>query len=552
MGDDERADGRYRLAERRFSTLHSPWCYCACPYFMSVARKIARNSLWSGLDVLVEMVLPPIMSIIVARAMGPAKLGSFSYIVWLSTTAGMLSAAGIGRAANTFMAEYAGKQRPDVFRALLRTSVSFAIVVQAFITLLAVFWVNLASPEDERLFGSLAMLSIFPSGLMCVATSVNNAVEELRPNVVASISSGLVHTAGLLLVLLLDWGLVGLAASMLASRTCDCAVRWKLTYARLPSYLKAMGSDPTPPGQKPTLPPGLGRQVAVFVAEAAVLTLLNMVIWNRSEMFFLKRYAPIEQVAYFSVAFGLSVLPGQLVGPFSRAAGVSVYAERGRDARAGLRVTQVYWRYLVLLVMPTCFGLSVLSGPFLRVLYGARYFDAAPVLMWAGALSIFAPLASPATALITAAGGQRWLVISGLGTAVATLTLDYVLVRGHAAVGGALANGLGQAIATVVTILIARRYSFTFSFNYLVRVVAAALGMTALVGATAHLLPDVAAVVVGPVVGALAYCVLLRVARIVTPEDVDRLLQAAPLLPRPLAAQFKRLVHAVATPSAQE
>lgn len=515
---------------------------------MSLARTVARNSLWSGLDTLVEMILPPVMSIIVARAMGPAKLGAFSYVMWLATSATTLVATGISWSGNKFLAEYAGQHRPDMFRAFLRLTFRVQVLAQGILCLLGLCWANLSLPSDERVFGSLAMLSVLPGGLMFLATAINNAVQELRPNVIASIAAGLVHAIGLLLTVLLDWGLVGLAASMLASRICDCVLRWILTLRRLPVYLKAMGDDLTPLGEKPRLPPKVVREVVVFAVESTILTLLTLVVWNRSEMFFLKRYSAIEQVAYFSVAFGLGLLPGQIVGPFSRAAGVSVYAERGRDAQAGLRVAQLYFRYMALLVIPACLGLSILSGPLLRVLYGVRYFDAVPVLMIAAALGMFASLANPANSLITAAGGQRRLVIAGLGAAVVTLSLDYFLVRAYAAVGGALANGLGQAVSAALNVLIASRYNFKIPGKYLLRATLASLAMAAVVAGATFMLPDVVAIVIGPVVGAFAYAAFLRVARIIQEEDVERLLKAASILPRPLKGPFRRLVYGVAAP----
>jgi O-antigen/teichoic acid export membrane protein len=495
----------------------------------------------------VDMVLPPIASIIVARAMGPAKLGAFSYVTWLSTTATLLGAAGVSAAGRKYMADSAGQNRPDVFRALLRSGLLVQTAILALLALVGLVWAHVALPADERVFASLAMIAILPGGVMFMATAVNNAVQELRPNVVASIASGIVHAVGMILTVTMGWGLVGLAAASLASRTCDCVVRWSLTAARLPAYLQAMGNDPTPSGQRPALPPGLSRQFAIFVGESTILTTLSLVVWNRSEMLFLKRYSAIEEVAYFSVAFGLSLLPGQIVGPFSRAAVVGVYAEHGRAEQAGVHVTRIYWRYLVLLVMPASLGLAVLSGPLLSVLYGARYLDAAPVLLLAGALSMFGPLASPATSLVTAAGGQRRLVMVGLLAAMATLALDYVLVRAYAAAGGALANGLGQAISTVTIILVARRYSFRVASSFFLRVTGAALGMAILVGAAVHLLPPLGGVIVGPVLGAVAYCALLRALRLIDADDVERLLKAESLLPRPLRASYRRLLGAIAT-----
>jgi O-antigen/teichoic acid export membrane protein len=500
---------------------------------------------------LVDLVFPPLASIVVARAMGPAKLGSFSFVMWLAMTMTALGSTGLSSAARKYMADYAGKQRPDVVRALIRACFGAQLFVLSILTLAGLAWALWAMPADERLFASLAVIAVLPGGIMSMATSVNNAFEEVRPNVVASVSSALVQAAGMVATVVMGWGLVGLAAAHLASRTCDCLVRWRLTTARLPGYLKGLGADPTPLGAKPKLPAGLGRDLIFFVAESTILALLTLVVWNRSEMIFLKRYSAIEQVAYFSVAFGLSLIPGQIVGPFSRAAAVSVYAECGRDAQAGLRVAQGYWRYAVLLVLPACFGLAVLSGPLLRLLYGIRYLDATPVLLLGASLSMFGPLASPATSLVTACGGQRRLVIVGICAAIATLTLDYFLVRAQAAMGGALANGLGQAISTITVILIARRYSFTVSLAFLLRAVCAAAGMAALVATAVHFLPDLVAIAVGMPVGVFAYGALLRVGRVVDGKDVERLLEAESLLPKLLRPLFRRLLRAVASSNAR-
>ena len=492
---------------------------------------------------LVDMLFPPLASILVARTLGPTKLGLFSYVSWLAATACVLGFAGSTAAARKFMADYAGQRRPDVFKAiLLRILIGQAtalLLITAAGLAMARWWL----PPEAWRFAFLTMLTTVPAGLMAMATAVNNSVQELRPNAISSIISGLVHSVGLVLTALLGWGLVGLAAVGLVSRTCDCIVRWLLTLKRMPGYLEAMRGDSTCAASSQALPPGLGRQIWSFVGESTILTVLTLVVWSRSEMIFLKRYSAIEQIAYFSVAFSLSQIPGQLVGPFSRAAAVAVFGERGRDQQAGLHVTQVYWRYLVLLVLPACLGLAVLAGPLLRVLYGARYSDAVPVLMVAGALSMFASLANPATTLVTAAGGQRRLVLAGILAAVATLTLDYCLVRPYGAMGGAVANGLGQAISTAAVVLVAHRYSFRSRPNFVLRVTAASLVMALAVFVVVALLPDLVGIAIGPVVGAFVYGASLRVGRVIDAEDVERLLKAQQMLPRPLRDPFRRVLQ---------
>jgi|GEM_PF-5470053 O-antigen/teichoic acid export membrane protein len=511
---------------------------------MSLVRTVARNSLWSGFDLLVDTVLPPIVSIIVARAMGPAKLGVFSYVTWIATVAANLGGGGMSAAARKYMADYAGQNRPDVFRAILRVGLLFQAIVSLLLVGAGLYWVFSALPSDERGFATLAIITILPAGLMPMATSVNNAVEELRPNVIASVAAGLVHAAGMGATLVMGWDLAGLAGAQLASKTCDCVVRWILTKRRLPHYLQAMGASADSLQGAVRLPPGLAREIAKFLGQATVLVLLAIVVWNRSEMIFLKRYCDIRQIGFYSVAFSLSLIPPQIVGPFSRAAGVSVFAEQGRSAKAGRHVTYLYWRYLVLLVLPVCLGLAALSGPLVRILYGVQYYEAAPVLLLAAALSVFAPMASPATSLITAAGGQGRLVRWGLLSAVATIALDYWLVRYYAAMGGALANGLGQAISTIGTIVIARQYvSFRSSLGFTLRVFLAALGMAAVVALFMRLVPNIVGVVGGPFLGVGAYVTFLRIGRVVEEHDIDRLLRAEIVFPEWARPSYWRLVH---------
>jgi O-antigen/teichoic acid export membrane protein len=134
----------------------------------------------------------------------------------------------------------------------------------------------------------------------------------------------------------------------------------------------------------------------------------------------------------------------------------------------------------------------------------------------------------------------RW----GLLSAVATIALDYWLVRYYAAMGGALANGLGQAISTIGTIVIARQYvSFRSSLGFTLRVFLAALGMAAVVALFMRLVPNIVGVVGGPFLGVGAYVTFLRIGRVVEEHDIDRLLRAEIVFPEWARPSYWRLVH---------
>ena len=45
---------------------------------------IARNTLWYGFEVIAGLLTAFATSIVIARAIGPQKLGYFNYIMWLA------------------------------------------------------------------------------------------------------------------------------------------------------------------------------------------------------------------------------------------------------------------------------------------------------------------------------------------------------------------------------------------------------------------------------------------------------------------------------------
>ena len=57
-------------------------------------------------------------TIVIARLIGPQRLGYFNYIYWLSNTAGGLASLGIPATTGKFMAEYLAGGQKGVARAI--------------------------------------------------------------------------------------------------------------------------------------------------------------------------------------------------------------------------------------------------------------------------------------------------------------------------------------------------------------------------------------------------------------------------------------------------
>lgn len=487
---------------------------------------VTRNTLWAALDVSLDFALPVVTSILVARALGPARLGAYAYILWLSHMGLMVGSLGIPKAIATYLAQDLTRGDEATARAIL----SFALRVQTggvgLVVASGMAWVFLVVPGPQQAYTALALASIFPAALMGAATAINTAREDFGANVVASIAGTVTQAAGVLLTLVFHWDLPGLAASLLVGRTVDCVLRWVLVRARLPAgsaLLDFKGAQ---------LPAEKRREVLEFCWHATLLLVINLIVWNRSEMFFLERFCDLHQVAFFSVAFAFARLPGDIAAPFSRAAVAGLYVERGRSRDGAVAFAAVMARYVSLVVFPTAVGLAAISAPLVTTLYGAQYAEAVPVLIVAGVLGAAAPLAEPAVGLTTVSGGQYLLVRWGVVSAALTLALDLWLVRWGCAMGGAVANGCGQLLSTLgVWVIARRRFGLHPGLPFLGSVALAAGLMGVLAAGGTYLLPGISALVLVPPLGALAYFVLLRHLRVLDATDRTRLEAALELVP---------------------
>jgi len=505
---------------------------------------VFHNTVWSSVELALELALPLVTSVLVARALGPTHLGAYAYILWISQMAVAVGAFGVPSAVSRYLPEALAKRQVSVAWALVRAAFRFQLLATTAIVVGGLALIAGFSRPEDRLFSSIAVVSILPAGILGIATAIHSSFEDVGSNVVPSIAGSLTNVSIVLATLLFGWDLPGLAAALLLGRTVDTGLRWYLVARNTPAFLAQRELAIVATDRRAPLPPALRQELVSFCGQSSVLLVLQLVVWNRSEMFFLKRFCEIPQVAFFSLAFSFGGIPGQLARPFLNAAVTTLFAQQGQGEAWLQRFSAVMWRYTALLVWPAAFGLAAIGGPLVQVLYGPRYLPAAPALVLAALLSGLPRLVESPTRLVTVLGGQGRLVWWGLASAVVTLALDIVLVRAFCATGGAVANGLGQAIATVgVCAIASRSFGFRIDWSFNLRVVAAAGATAAAVLLFARSAPAIGALIVGPLLGLLIYGAAVRWLRLLNAQDAERLSTVVRALPQPARTPL-RLVAA--------
>lgn len=498
----------------------------------SKVRTVLRNTAWTSVDLAFDMLSPMVTSVLVARVMGPTRLGAYAYVLWVAGMAVALGTLGIPTAVSRYVPDYLARRRPELAWAVVREAFRLQVLTMGGVVVAGLLLVFGAASADARVYASLAVLSIFPAGLLGIATAVNSSFEDVRSNVVPSVSGILTNVSGVVASLVFGWGLVGLAGALLAGRCVDAGLRFGLMSRNLPGHLARRDFSLVEIRRDEALPPALRSELLAFCGQSTTLLLLQLVVWNRSEMFFLKRFCDLREIAFFSLAFAFGLVPQHLAGPFVKAATTTLFAEQGRGAEWMRRFAESMWRYSSLLVWPAAVGLAAVGGPLLRVLYGVKYADALPAFVLAAALSGLPRLAEAPTRLVTVLGGQGTLVRWGLASACVTLCLDLWLVPRYCALGGSAANGLGQTVATIGVCAIAvRRFGFRLRWGFNLRVVAASAVMGLAVIALTSRLPDVVALLAGPIAGVVVYALAVRALGVLDADDAERLRSLEPAAP---------------------
>jgi O-antigen/teichoic acid export membrane protein len=499
------------------------------------AKLIVRNSLWTALDLGLGIVGGFVLSVLVARVLGPSRLGAYTFVMWIVAVSGSFAIHGVARAAAKFAGELVG--RGD--RALARAVVERAFLWQVLVGValvgigLLVVWIMMA-PAD-RAWSGLAVLSVLAVMIMAIATAANEAAQDLRLNAISSLVANAVHVAGSLVTLWQGWGLLGLTVALLVSRVVDAGLRYVL-FRR--SWHGVVAGK---------LTRGLEARLLRFAGLANAILLVDLVVWDRSEVLFLKHFCDIREVAFYSLSFGMLKTVLILPQALTWSTNVNLLVEYGRDpARQGLFAGRVSL-LLAIVAFPLAFGLGALSDALFGVLYGSAYLPAIPVLRVVALFAVAQPLIGPVRQLLVAHERLGFLLVWSLMAATLNISLDLLMIPRAGAVGAALANGIAQATAALGLWAYAKRaLGFVLPVREIGRVGISAAAMAVAAMASARLLAPLPGVLLGVFVGVVTYPAMLRLTQSLGEDVRDQLLQAGSVLPGRLRSPFARLVGFVA------
>ena len=493
----------------------------------TAAGRILHNSFWYGLETLLETVVFLGTSIAVARYLGPQKLGYFSYINFFVMVVNRTSGGGLAIATRKYMSEFLAAGQIGVARAVYHFAYRYQLIGAIVITALGLAGIALFGDPAYRVMSYVLILSIIPGVMSWVPAQANLAFEDTSKNTISAFSYLVSYSVVILLTLHFHWDLVGIASASLVGRGAEVVFRTIPLHAQL----RKLPLD--------TLPDEVVHRIRRFCVQAIGIQVLMSVVWDRSEMIFLRAFSSLEQIAFYSVSFGLANNLLLIPRTFGGATGVTLMVESARDpARLGSIIRNAS-RYLLLVVFPVHLGAAAITSQAIRFAYGAKYVAAVPVLIIASILAIPRAFQEIPEVLMRAADRQKqllhWLILTG----ILNIALDAALIPRYGAVGAAWGNGLSQTFGVVAVWQAARRaYTFSLPVGATVRLFFAGAIMAALAFAVGRAIPGVAGLITAVLTAIPVYILLVKLLHGLEPSDRQRLAPLANRLPNPIRRAY--------------
>jgi O-antigen/teichoic acid export membrane protein len=485
-------------------------------------------------------------SVAIAHALGPAKVGYYSYLLWAVSSVAAAAGLGVPAATRKYAAEFfgAGDTRAALDIVDRTWNIQRVFATSAALGSLAV--VAFFVPGQHRIYAVLAALCVVPTMLLEIPTAAAAAAQRYQAFVVPSIIGAALNLSGVALSLVFRWDLAGLSASLFTARCVDLWLR-RRAFARIAVRRAGQPAALTGTNRNPCLT----RRIRRFCAGSAAVQLLSLIVWDRSEVFFLGRFCDARQVAFYAMPFNMISQALLTTRGFASSAGAHLMNKVGSDRVAARCLTAVMLRYVAMIALPLLLGLAALSRPLVTLLYGIDFQPAAAILAVLATFAVARAAITPVLHVFSAFEMQGRALAVMTFCAAANLLLDWFLIPVRGALGAAFANGLSQCAGIcALWLVLAREMRIHLQWRGMLPIAGAAIGAVTPAAAIALALPPWPALLIGVTAGVILYPTLLRALKAIDPADLERFTSLVLLVPVLLQPPTLRLIAWLAPESA--
>ncbi|WP_245430363.1 lipopolysaccharide biosynthesis protein [Rhizobium tropici] len=488
------------------------------------ASNLLRSSLISLAATFISLAAGFASSIIAARMLGPAGSGKVAYALWVATAAAALADMGLPQTLLRNAGSLSGDG--DAWKTLVRTAlrsflISVGMITAAILLFAAITYVH----RDVRhawfwlITGALFLSYAFHVFSTAVARGRNRFGQTARTTLLGG-------TMQVPLVFAGAW-LLGPAGALIGY-----VARYLPQALKLRSYI-----DPASKYSRNAMTPEMLR----YGRYIWLSDLIEILVLSRIEFLFLGIFLSPTSIGYFAAGLGLAGLIEQIMLQISPALIVNFTEAHARNDQQALDAAyQRVIRIVALVMLPISLGGATIMPELLPLIFGDAFEPATPAAATLLAFVWLAGMSVIPWGIIGASGRSAVLLRIQIASGISTIVLLTVLVP--------LLGLEGAALARVMIVIFTFTLLGWMAWKYVrVAVPVAALAKTMLAallcasaaGLGVYSLDGLAALIAAIPAGIIAYMLAIRFLRLVTPEDVQILMDTAaaklPKVSRPFA-----------------
>ena len=417
-----------------------------------------RNILLSGVRLVVSAGATICVSAIMARTLGPQNMGVYSYAMWIVGTLGILANVGLPAALTKYVSEFMGSgdkaTAVRIGKQLLRTQLFVGLGVAGLTASLWFF------KSPFRRIIALAAVMILLQALQQGLLAALAGIQRFDRIAWISLYAALVQVTSVGIAALLHSGVLGMLWATLAGLILGT---W-LSYRAVDQLLLKLC---VPPSLAPPENAEITARIRDFAITISYILLLDTIVWQRSEVLFLRWYSTLPQIAFYALAFSIATKLGEVSGTFSSTL-LPLYSESyGRDGLKHIGVVYVRaLKYLQIVMVFPCLLSAAICKPLVELLYGAGSGQVVlplQLLLISLAVTSIGVVGSP---LLVGTEKQSFIAKYGTFVAVLNIAMDIVLIPRHGALGAAIANCTAQIVGVLGGAIYVIRYARTsFPWN---------------------------------------------------------------------------------------
>ncbi|MEK6590948.1 MAG: flippase [Nitrospinota bacterium] len=416
---------------------------------VSKVKLLASNTLFNLINTLFAGVFGIATSIIVARSLGAVQLGEYSYILWLIGILTLFVNAGLPMVVAKYVAEYIGRNdiatAKNIFTVILKLELAVSCIISSLVAYLSLFLTKDVARKELLILSSI---NIIPIVLARIYSAAATGLQKYQTLIIASLISSPIQFLLIVFTLLAHHNVAGLIVANIIGSVLNLAILWyfiKNEFNRFDSL--AMQGIPV---QVTRLDTFLKKRIAKYSLSVSGIIIIDAIVWQKSEIFFLERFSPPEEIAFYSLAFTIGYMAMQIPGIFSSLLIPYFSGIYGQGYKPGLKKGYIHsTRYLALIAFPIGIGGAILSAPLIELVYGSEYRNAAIPAQIILVFNSFGAVSRASSAILYGTEEQGFILKWGSIIAIFNIFLNLILIPKYGATGAAIANSSAQMAGVV-------------------------------------------------------------------------------------------------------